>query len=372
MTQLLAGALARVTLAWTWAYTLSLPAAARSTRRDEVASDVVEQMRDAGPRPGIGLPLQLGIGLVAGLADDVRWRMTARQPGWWAAEMLLALALLGLCGALLALWMAPRFGWEVYPAGLAGFTAGGAAAAWIFEIPARAGRRRGVTHAHRARALWMAGVAAGGMLLLHTAGWMLNVINPLQYGEGAAALLPSIDSARELTLSRHAVMIALDILFVVMVSALVSGLRAVPTAWGALAVALAAILSLLFIVSHAISMQLIPLAGQWVTLAGAEASQPVIGVAEELRFAAHRLHMTAQALFALGSLATGLALLRRDGVPVSVAVLTAAVGIAYLPVFHGDLLVVPAVTTAWLLTLTVVLLRAAGPVDLRTLAGRPA
>lgn len=372
MSRILAGALARVTLAWTWAYTLSLPMSAKRARRDEVASDVVEQLRDAGPQPGASLSLQLSIGLLAGLADDLRWRMSTRQPAWWFAEMLLILVLFGAAGAAAGLWMAPRVGWDLYPAALAGFVAVGAAAAWFFELPSRSGRRRGVTHAHRARALWMAGLAAGGMLLLHSAGWMLNLMNPLEYGEGAVAFLPNIDSARDLTITRHALMISLDVLLVVMVSGLVSGLRTAPTAWGVLAVAATSVVALLFIVSHAISMQLIPLAGEWVTLAGVEGREPVIGAAEDLRAAAHHLHMTAQSLFALGALATGIALLRRDAVPFYVTGLTAAVGIAYLPVFHGDLLIVPIVGTAWLLTLAVVLLRAAGPIDLRTLAGRPA
>jgi hypothetical protein len=346
---------------------------AKRARRDEVASDVVEQLRDAGPRPGASLTLQLSIGLLAGLADDLRWRMSTRQPAWWFAEMLLILMLFGSVGAAGGLWMAPRFGWDLYPAALAGFVAAGAAAAWFFELPSRPGRRRGVTHAHRARALWMAGVAAGGMLLLHSAGWMLNVLNPLEYGDGAVAFLPNIDSARDVMITRHALMIALDVLLVVMVSGLVSGLRAAPTAWGVVAVAATSVVALLFIVSHAISMQLIPLAGEWVTLAGVvDGREPVLGAAEDLRFAAQHLHMTAQSLFALAALATGIALLRRDAVPFYVSALTAAVGIAYLPIFHGDLFIVPVIGTAWMLTLAVVLLRAAGPIDLRTLAGRPA
>lgn len=79
---------------WTRVYTAGLDPSLRETRRAEIESDLWESQQDPAGRGQI-LPR-----LVAGLVDDVLWRVTHVATGTWTSAARLAV----ICVVLLALW----------------------------------------------------------------------------------------------------------------------------------------------------------------------------------------------------------------------------------------------------------------------------
>lgn len=78
---------------WTRVYTVGLDPALRDARRAEIESDLWESQQDGDARTQI-LPR-----LVAGILDDLLWRVTHVSTGTWAST----LRLVAICIALLAL-----------------------------------------------------------------------------------------------------------------------------------------------------------------------------------------------------------------------------------------------------------------------------
>ena len=95
-----AAALIRV---WTMLYTCGLPPEIRHRRREEIASDVSDQISDCGDSP-VSLAVHLIARGLFGIMDDLGWRLEQRREGWsWVT------------GAAAALWPLAVFtSWLVF------------------------------------------------------------------------------------------------------------------------------------------------------------------------------------------------------------------------------------------------------------------
>jgi hypothetical protein len=64
--------------AWTWMYTFGTPGFVREGRRREIESDLWEQQRDLAGESDAHVAAHLLLRLLAGLADDLQWRLEHR------------------------------------------------------------------------------------------------------------------------------------------------------------------------------------------------------------------------------------------------------------------------------------------------------
>src|SRR5688500_7113869 len=63
---------------WTWTYTRGTPGFVRDGRRREIESDLWEQQRDLAGGSDVQIASHLVVRLLAGLADDLQWRLEHR------------------------------------------------------------------------------------------------------------------------------------------------------------------------------------------------------------------------------------------------------------------------------------------------------
>ena len=75
MTSLSVRVAAAAVRAWTRIYTWQAPEAVRDARCEQIDSDLWEHIHDADPRRQAGLALQIIARLVAGIPDDLGWRI---------------------------------------------------------------------------------------------------------------------------------------------------------------------------------------------------------------------------------------------------------------------------------------------------------
>jgi hypothetical protein len=92
--------------AWTRVYTCGLPPLERATRRHEIESDLWEFQAETGTAAGIVPAIHTLLRLVAGVPDDLRWRIegATRVPSWRA------LVICSAAGALAIVWIVASFG----------------------------------------------------------------------------------------------------------------------------------------------------------------------------------------------------------------------------------------------------------------------
>ena len=64
--------------AWAWIYTSGTPGFVREGRRQEIESDLWEQQRDLAGESDVRVAAHLVIRLLAGIADDLLWRLEHR------------------------------------------------------------------------------------------------------------------------------------------------------------------------------------------------------------------------------------------------------------------------------------------------------
>jgi TonB family protein len=95
MTSPLVRAAVALVRVWGGLYTRGLPPHLRKRRRDEIASDVWQQVSEGEEYP-VYLACQLFWRLVVGLADDIAWRFEKRQAGWFWRHTIVGVALLAL------------------------------------------------------------------------------------------------------------------------------------------------------------------------------------------------------------------------------------------------------------------------------------
>ena len=88
---------------WTWLYTSGLPSDVREARRREIESDLWESETDRDPLRPIGLTWQVIVRTVAGIHDDIGWRLEQAPSRTRAIGVRLAVTAGIAC--VLALWV---------------------------------------------------------------------------------------------------------------------------------------------------------------------------------------------------------------------------------------------------------------------------
>jgi len=82
---------------WTSVYTVGLTKEDRERRRQEIESDLWESLNDPGSR-GLPVPLAMLARLVAGIPDDIGWRVEQPRP---ARPLVFAVAFAAVCSLML-------------------------------------------------------------------------------------------------------------------------------------------------------------------------------------------------------------------------------------------------------------------------------
>ena len=82
---------------WTIVYTLGLSDEDRARRRQEIESDIWESLKDPESR-GLAVALTMLVRLVAGMPDDIGWRVEQPRP---ARPLMFAVTVAAVCTLML-------------------------------------------------------------------------------------------------------------------------------------------------------------------------------------------------------------------------------------------------------------------------------
>lgn len=88
---------------WVELYTAGLPDEARNRRREEIASDVYEQLHEWAMERRRPPAVEMAWATIRGIPDDLAWRTSQLTPGWWLAEFLALAGATTFCGIYAAL-----------------------------------------------------------------------------------------------------------------------------------------------------------------------------------------------------------------------------------------------------------------------------
>ena len=84
---------------WTWFYTRGTPVCVRDGRRQEIESDLWEQQHDLAGEPDARVAAGIVLRLLAGVLDDVQWRLEHRALSPRRTQALVATTVAILFGA---------------------------------------------------------------------------------------------------------------------------------------------------------------------------------------------------------------------------------------------------------------------------------
>ena len=84
---------------WTWLYTRGTPVFVRDGRRQEIESDLWEQQHDLAGEPDARVAMDIMLRLLAGVLDDVQWRLEHRALSPRRTQALVATTVAILFGA---------------------------------------------------------------------------------------------------------------------------------------------------------------------------------------------------------------------------------------------------------------------------------
>lgn len=367
----------RLPIWWTRAYTIGLPADLRQARRNEIASDVYEQVEhEAAVRPRLSLASEVVWAVVRGVPHDLMWRTALLSPGWWLLEtagLMAGMSFGCVLGVLSTLYITGLLGG--LPAIVLGVALGAALGLWSAvalrryrpldltlpePLPAASVSPEGDPPMPRTFRTWagLSAILAALIQFAVIAGYAAGGdINP--YSD-PAPFLTDVDSNNVawsfVTLGTIAIPLFLVPLFVVLATDTGTAARQ----WGVLGVLLVAIHCTINAIAYSAAWLLIPLANDYASATTAE-QVSLLQQADLLQSAWLAMRMIAGVPLMMGMFVAAVMCFRTRLFPRWMGIVAIILGLQFAPPIGGEFILVPPAMALWGLGTGFILLRRSGP-----------